>query len=88
VTESPFPAASGVAENTPLKALHLDLWPCTEIYQIRHAFALTIGWPALQRNACSNSGMLETTPLTLCLSVECESPEAAIFNTSGVILPQ
>jgi hypothetical protein len=27
-----FPAASGVAENTPLKALHLDLWRCAEIY--------------------------------------------------------
>ena len=32
-------------------------------YQTRHAFARTIGCPALQPNACANSDMFPTTLL-------------------------
>jgi hypothetical protein len=33
-------------------------------YQTRQRISFTIGWPALQLNACWNSGMLTTNPFT------------------------
>src|SRR5215472_13292118 len=60
------PLASAMGEPRRAEAVVL-LFPCLDIrrcaYQTLHAFALTMGCPALQLKAAANSGMLATIPL-------------------------
>ena len=57
-------------------------------YHTLHGFALTIGWPALHENACSNSGMFTITPLMRSLDGECGFVIAHWRNCSGRSLEQ
>ena len=59
-------------------------------HHTRHAFSLTIGWPALQPKALANSGMFCTTPFTRQRPGECGSMIDAPprFLVGGVLAPE
>src|SRR5947208_13737178 len=62
----------------------LKKWP---IYHTRQRVSRTIGAPALQGDASSNSGVFETTPLVRYLSGECGSTVARSRLVSSRVFP-